>query len=295
MNQNFVRVFTISSALLLASCGDGWEFQKTDSHFPYGNQRTAGSGVAYVLAKMMPEKDLKIEPVVVVEPEVTPEPVVKVEQPTIQPADSIFEDVQTKGGSSHMKKTSVAPSASEYIVPVHQNHASAVTEAETVIVAAIESESLAATSVGVAPPPPPITTKEAIVIKETQVSAIETSLEPVAGEIAATSFSGLSEQEAAEALAQATPHAGFSALTAEDYITQAPKAIDVPEVQILQAPKNISEIEERAALRAKEHVVEIYESSVEQPTKSIVSPKRDTVGYKSYGQETLEEIYENQF
>ena len=36
---------------------------KTNTMFPYGNQRTAGSGVAYVLAKMMPEKELKLEPV----------------------------------------------------------------------------------------------------------------------------------------------------------------------------------------------------------------------------------------
>lgn len=48
---------------MLAGCGDGGEWEKTltKTHFPYGNQRTAGSGVAYVLAKMMPEKSLKLE------------------------------------------------------------------------------------------------------------------------------------------------------------------------------------------------------------------------------------------
>lgn len=46
---------------LLAAC-EGYEWQLTDTHFPYGNQRTAGSGVAYVLVKMAPEKTLKLEP-----------------------------------------------------------------------------------------------------------------------------------------------------------------------------------------------------------------------------------------
>lgn len=51
--------------LLLAGCGEGsgWERVLTKEMFPYGNQRTAGSGVAYVLAKMMPEKELKLSPV----------------------------------------------------------------------------------------------------------------------------------------------------------------------------------------------------------------------------------------
>ena len=53
----------LSAPLLLSACGEGYEWQLTNTHFPYGNQRTAGSGVVYVLAKMMPEKDLKLQPV----------------------------------------------------------------------------------------------------------------------------------------------------------------------------------------------------------------------------------------
>lgn len=52
-----------SLPVLLAGCGEGYEWQLTDTHFPYGNQRTAGSGVAYVLVKMMPEKTLNLQPV----------------------------------------------------------------------------------------------------------------------------------------------------------------------------------------------------------------------------------------
>ena len=56
-------IVSASSLFLLTGCGEGYEMVKTNTMFPYGNQRTAGSGVAYVLAKMMPEKELKLEPV----------------------------------------------------------------------------------------------------------------------------------------------------------------------------------------------------------------------------------------
>ncbi|HRQ60141.1 MAG TPA: hypothetical protein PLO23_01265 [Alphaproteobacteria bacterium] len=51
------------ATLSLAACGEGsgWEMQLTNTMFPYGNQRTAGSGVAYVRAKMLPEKSISLE------------------------------------------------------------------------------------------------------------------------------------------------------------------------------------------------------------------------------------------
>jgi hypothetical protein len=52
----------LSLPLMLAACGEGYEWQLTNTHFPYGNERTAGSGVIYVLAKMMPEKSLNLQP-----------------------------------------------------------------------------------------------------------------------------------------------------------------------------------------------------------------------------------------
>lgn len=104
--------------LLVTGCGEGYELIKTDSYFPYGNERTAGSGYAYVLAKMLPEKDVKlesvkrdwqpeavekemeevIEPVAAVEPQPEPEPVVEapegaLEEPEpIKEADELFLD-----------------------------------------------------------------------------------------------------------------------------------------------------------------------------------------------------------
>lgn len=44
----------------LAACGSEWEMQRTTSKAPYADERTAGSGVMYVRANMLPEKELKV-------------------------------------------------------------------------------------------------------------------------------------------------------------------------------------------------------------------------------------------
>lgn len=79
------RYLILFAPFMLAACGEGWEMVRTDA-FPYGNKRTAGTGVAYVLAKMMPKKELIVEQAVV-----TPAPV---DHP--KPADKIFEQKQKK-------------------------------------------------------------------------------------------------------------------------------------------------------------------------------------------------------
>lgn len=53
----------LAAPFMLTACGEGYELIKTDTMFPYGNERTAGSGYAYVLAKMLPEKEVKLESV----------------------------------------------------------------------------------------------------------------------------------------------------------------------------------------------------------------------------------------
>ncbi|MCD8496651.1 MAG: hypothetical protein LRZ85_00300 [Alphaproteobacteria bacterium] len=67
-------MIALASTLMLASCGEGsgWEMKLTNTMFPYGNQRTAGSGVAYVRQKMLPEKTLSLESV---KRDMTPAPV----------------------------------------------------------------------------------------------------------------------------------------------------------------------------------------------------------------------------
>ncbi len=58
-----MRTLLLVTPLVLSACGDNYELIKTDTLFPYGNQRTAGSGVAYVVAQMMPERELNLKPV----------------------------------------------------------------------------------------------------------------------------------------------------------------------------------------------------------------------------------------
>lgn len=72
----------------LTACGDGWEVVYTKDILPYGNERTAGSGVMYV-RKMMPAKALNIEPMLDLAPpaEMMAEPAPEVEEPVVEIKD----------------------------------------------------------------------------------------------------------------------------------------------------------------------------------------------------------------
>ncbi len=86
--------------LALTACGgEGWELRKTNTTFPYGNQRTAGSGVEWVRASMMPAKGPVLEapkpaPELVVVP--APEPAPAPEPEPVKPADPVFNKLQKK-------------------------------------------------------------------------------------------------------------------------------------------------------------------------------------------------------
>ena len=88
--------------LSLSACGgEGWEMRKTNTVFPYGNQRTAGSGVEYVRASMMPAKGPVVETNQYIE--VKPPEVVSVPEPAPTPApepvkaaDPVFNQMQRK-------------------------------------------------------------------------------------------------------------------------------------------------------------------------------------------------------
>ncbi len=95
-----LMTLTLLPLSLTACGGEGWEMQLT-KRFPYGNQRTAGSGVEYVRASMMPAKGPVLEEpkyIEVTPPEPAPEPVVAPEPPPepVKPADPMFNKMQRK-------------------------------------------------------------------------------------------------------------------------------------------------------------------------------------------------------
>jgi hypothetical protein len=95
MRRTILILSTAAPLLLLAAC-DGYEMQRYTG-FPYDNQRTAGSGVQYVLAKMMPTKGPVLEPAPVVAP--AAEPIIEIPPPpveTITPADPVFDSKARK-------------------------------------------------------------------------------------------------------------------------------------------------------------------------------------------------------
>jgi hypothetical protein len=97
IRRTILTLSTAAPLLLLAAC-DGYEMRLYDG-FPYGNQRTAGHGVEYVLAKMMPQKGPVLEPVVP-KAEPAPAPVIEVPPPPptepITKADEVFDNKARK-------------------------------------------------------------------------------------------------------------------------------------------------------------------------------------------------------
>jgi len=61
IQRSLAFLILLLAPLALSACGEEWVAVKTTDYFPYGNQRTAGSGVVYVLAKMLPEHNVKLE------------------------------------------------------------------------------------------------------------------------------------------------------------------------------------------------------------------------------------------
>ncbi len=109
MPRSFLRASLLVLPLFLTACGDGWEAQKTSNFQPYGNKRTAGSGVVYVRAQLLPEKDLKLEPELPKAEPVKETPAVPVDpveeaEPSLD-AEKIFNDAQIKGQSAQVESS----------------------------------------------------------------------------------------------------------------------------------------------------------------------------------------------
>jgi len=94
-----IHVVSFLFLLGLAACGQEWEEKLVNDRFAYGMERTAGSGVVYVRAKLLPEKELNLTPVerprepeVVPEPEVMNAPEAVIEPDALQDLEPVFND-----------------------------------------------------------------------------------------------------------------------------------------------------------------------------------------------------------
>ena len=89
--------------LFLAGCGEGgWEMVPY-TQVPYTLERTAGTGVAYVRAHMLPQKGPSLEPALpmseppaVVAPEPSPAPVPEAAPAPAPAAEKMFKDLMKK-------------------------------------------------------------------------------------------------------------------------------------------------------------------------------------------------------
>jgi hypothetical protein len=99
--KNSLKLTLCLIPLALTAC-EGWVPVYTSDIFPYGNKRTAGSGVMYVRESMLPAKELKVEvPEEAVKEEVNPveaEPEVEdaLEEMVTDEAHDAFMDAQAK-------------------------------------------------------------------------------------------------------------------------------------------------------------------------------------------------------
>jgi len=236
MSKSLLRLAIFSAPLLLTACGEGWEAQRTSEYFPYGNQRTAGSGVVYVRAKMLPKKELVVEPVMdkVEEEPSTVEPVLE--------AEEIFSDAQRKGAPP-AKKTEAVINEEK-----HSNNTGSVV---------IEED------------------KHASIIMPEPAEVIEQ----------------VSVEEMPSVVSAVEPASGFEEITAEEYISQAPKRIIARKVEVIKVSKNQPD----SYGFEGEEMVEVFENEVIQPQKEIIVPKKDKAVFLSVGEEVLDEIYNSDF
>ena len=93
--MKILKTLLLVSPFILGAC-DGYELVRTEA-FPYGNQRTAGTGVAYVLAKMAPPKvELKLEPTPAPAPAPALAPAPVIEPEAINKIEETFNETQKK-------------------------------------------------------------------------------------------------------------------------------------------------------------------------------------------------------
>lgn len=273
MRLTALRLTVLCSAGLLIGCGEGYVFERTDS-FPYNNERTAGTGVAYVLAKMKPAKELKVE-----EPQsASMEPEASTDQPPASPPPAILEAEEIF--DEEQKKSSYKGVTSKKTSSAHISDKIKAASTSTVVPQAGNNEGVATLK---------LISEDVSKTPDMTISVGQTG-------------SAQSKTMSAKKI-NVVPKA--QAKTAEDYIAQAPKVIEVPEVEIIDAEDLPAEVPSSGykslssayagqnVKTIKEQIVETTEDIQRQPAKEVISPKRDSYTYRSVGEEQLQEIYSN--
>lgn len=303
--MSFYRLLLCSMPLLLTACGDGWEAQRTTEIFPYGNQRTAGSGVVYVRAKMMPEKELVVEaPAPTSTPEPAPAPVLS--------GDKIFNEAQMKGAHA-----SAPVKASSEPVPAH----AAVEKPDQVVVAAPPAEQApaAAASVAVVPsagaipaapaptpgaaavatpvPPPPaaaVTPAAPAAVKEEIKKEIKEEIHGSAADV----ISAPKQDKIRSKMAGTSFNLNSGTVQGQGH----PQEQEVAVSTLRDAPSESDAKKAAAVMPAAGDAYEVYPNEVVAPTHSIsmpkneiVSPKKDYVHGTGEGRRSLDQIYEDSF
>ncbi|MFP4098507.1 MAG: hypothetical protein ACLFU1_06945 [Alphaproteobacteria bacterium] len=299
MSKSLLRLAILSTPLVLTACGEGWEAQRTDSYMPYGNSRTAGTGVAYVRAKLLPQKKLVVEPVMseveaqpepevemaeVVEPEMQAEPVAELEavpEPVLE-AEEIFTKAQHKGAGASQKHAAVhaEEGLEDHDMLPHADSVGNVraTSYKNVTAEQEETEAIKSAVRGMAED------------EQTVMNGDDESLTPMpsAGERLDEEHSSLRDDVS-------DTYSGD-----DGYIAQTPKTIVAPKVEVIKSSSYVpgdkvpvlrtagADLSDSAEARS-------YQNEVSHPAKRIVVPRKDRTAYLSVGEEELDEIYNQPF
>lgn len=133
MSKALLRLAILSAPLVLSACGEGWEIQRTSDYGTYEMDRTAGTGVAYVRAKMLPEKEIVVEPMM---EEISTE----AKEPVMQ-ADEIFSKALRKGATQEDATAEpIVEEAAEDVEKVEEIKSELETEVEEIKTESVEED-----------------------------------------------------------------------------------------------------------------------------------------------------------
>lgn len=296
MSRSSSRLLLLSIPLLLTACGEGWEAKLVDQSFPYGNDRTAGSGVVYVRAKLLPEKALNLDTKLDAGKDISsvspfqrdPAP-----QP-LQNAEPIFSESQSKSYSE--QHSSVRPSSTQTIQHVQSSVSKSVVEqvshnhSQASVVDQSITEGKAVQTQTVAKKLVEFTNLDREQALSKNIKVIDQGV--VADAKSAPAFKNTIIEKASDVPVNIKQKQALTPLP-----TQSVGAVSAVEPQAggeAQASNTQDVLAEVVAL--EERIEQTSESLIVQPVKRLVTPKKDIRETNlSVGQETLNEIYNSPF